>query len=116
MNYKETDNEMNNLVFTEDTDKDPAKLELYQTNGNTLCITLEPAEDDDYMRFMRIELDIDDAKALANELTRIVRLMDASAMHAHATALQSQKEASDGDAIPAWRLKEKQQQLKLITA
>lgn len=123
------EDEMNNLVFTEETEKDPAKLELWQTNANTLRITMEPAEDDDYMRFMSIELDRADAHALANEMIRIVKAMDADAMRTHATASITQKQKStiipeknNGDeppednAIPEWRLREKQQQLKLITA
>lgn len=105
-------NDMHNLLFTEETDKDPSRLELWQTNENKLRITMEPAEDDDYMRFMCIELDLSDVIVLANEVTRIAKLMqqDANAMRTHATA----SEPPEGNAIPAWRQKEKVKQLKLL--
>lgn len=117
MNHKSED-EMNNLVFVEETEKDPAKLELWQTNTNMLRVTMEPNESDDYFRWMTIELDLDDAKALANEITRIVRLMEEESKRGTPPNRQSQTLTAEpeGNTIPAWRLKEKQTQQKLFSA
>jgi hypothetical protein len=64
------------MTFVEEK-KDPNKLSLWRNTANNLLIEIEPDGNDDGMLYQCIELELEDAIALCEELRNIIAAIKA---------------------------------------